>query len=263
MAQKCRKTNRLHILVSNLTVKALNVIGSDNRRPRQTGTLYLPQNLRPKQSTSKQASVEDVEDDEDDVPVPKKAAPKNRNRILESVDDSDDDDKIVEIDNPDTRCNSPEKEVIDITEDTEEETPEQELDKTYWNHTERLSGEWTSNDYGFFSTMVKVVHIDGQHAHEFLCLAKHCKGHGVNAWIVCRFLDNGDAKSTSNLKCHTIRCWGERLVEQVMKAADVDSIHEGLKDAKLVDGSITAVFKRTGKGKVTYSHKQHTASQTH
>ncbi|KAF4622362.1 hypothetical protein D9613_009168 [Agrocybe pediades] len=47
-----------------------------------------------------------------------------------------------------------------------------------------------------------------------------------------------------------------------MKAADVDSIREGLGDAKLVDGSITAVFKQTGKGKVTYSHKQHTASQT-
>ncbi|KAF9536807.1 hypothetical protein CPC08DRAFT_608123, partial [Agrocybe pediades] len=127
---------------------------------------------------------------------------------------------------------------------------------------ERLLQEWTSNIYGFFSPEVKIVDINGRRAHEFECASKHCKGHGVNARIVRRFLDKGDAKSTSNLKRHAIQCWGETLVEQAMKAANVESIREGLKEARLVDGSIKAVFKRTGKGKITYSHKQHTASQT-
>ncbi|KAF4612580.1 hypothetical protein D9613_012727 [Agrocybe pediades] len=160
----------------------------------------VSQDSRTNQSKSQRASVEDVEDDdEDDIPVPKKAAPKNKSRILES-----DDDKIVEIDAPSARASSPDS-VVEI-EDPEEETPEKEL--------------------------------------------------------VCRFLDKGDAKSTSNLKHHAIRCWGETLVEQAMKTANVESIREGLKDAKLVDGSITVVFKRNGKGKITYSHRQHTASQT-
>ncbi|KAF4618847.1 hypothetical protein D9613_009691 [Agrocybe pediades] len=206
---------------------------------------------RPNQSTSKRASVENVEDDEDDIPVPKKAAPKNKNRILESDDESDDND-IVEIDAPKSRAGSPDS-VVEI-EDPDEETPDKEL--------ERLSQEWTSNIYGFFSPTVKIAEINGRRAHEFECSAEHCKGHGVNARIVRRFLDKGDAKSTSNLKRHAIRCWGETLVEQAMKAANVESIREGLKDAKLVDGSITAVFKRNGKGKITYSHRQHTASQT-
>lgn len=37
---------------------------------------------------------------------------------------------------------------------------------------------------------------------------------------------------------------------------------EALKGAELHDGSITAVFERSGKRKVTYSHKTHTAMET-
>ena len=35
-----------------------------------------------------------------------------------------------------------------------------------------------------------------------------------------------------------------------------------LKNAKLIDRQITAVFEQTGKGKVTYSNHQHTRSET-
>jgi len=44
---------------------------------------------------------------------------------------------------------------------------------------------------------------------------------------------------------------------------DLDSTREGLDKAKkLQDGSITTAFERKGKGKVTFSHHQHTKAQT-
>ena len=36
----------------------------------------------------------------------------------------------------------------------------------------------------------------------------------------------------------------------------------GLPNTNLRDGSITAVFERTGKGKVTYSHRPQTENET-
>ena len=36
----------------------------------------------------------------------------------------------------------------------------------------------------------------------------------------------------------------------------------GLLNTNLRDGSITAVFERTGNGKVTYSHRPHTENET-
>ena len=46
------------------------------------------------------------------------------------------------------------------------------------------------------------------------------------------------------------------------KNVSVDDIREGLASAKLKDGSITASFERMGKGKPTYSARQHTYAET-
>ena len=45
-------------------------------------------------------------------------------------------------------------------------------------------------------------------------------------------------------------------------ASNIESAREALKGAELRDGSITAVFERTGKGKVSYSHRNHTEEET-
>ena len=74
--------------------------------------------------------------------------------------------------------------------------------------------------------------------------------------MVRRYLDTGDAKSTSNLRKHARICWG---VERVA-AADYGAAFDLLKLHK--DGSITEAFERKGKGKVTYSHRQDTTTQS-
>ncbi|KAG1722400.1 uncharacterized protein EDB91DRAFT_1240224 [Suillus paluster] len=68
------------------------------------------------------------------------------------------------------------------------------------------------------------------------CQAKRCKNK------VRRYLDKGDARSTGNMRKHVRSCWGD----EVLKAADQ------AKDAN----------ERKGKGKVTYSHHQHTRAET-
>ncbi len=71
-----------------------------------------------------------------------------------------------------------------------------------------------------------------------------------------------DKASTKTLRAHAINCWGQENVNNSENAIDITSARESLKGAELRDGSITAVFKRTGKGKVTYSHRNHTPEET-
>jgi len=46
--------------------------------------------------------------------------------------------------------------------------------------------------------------------HVFECAAGKCKAR--NGRDVRRFLDKGDAKSTSNMRKHAKGCWGEEAV---------------------------------------------------
>jgi hypothetical protein len=89
----------------------------------------------------------------------------------------------------------------------------------------------------------------------FQCGAKSCKQH------IRRFLDKGDAGSTSNLRKHAISCWGEASVTAVTGLANINDARESVKSIK-ENGSITAAFEKKGKGKVTYSHRQHTKTET-
>ena len=73
------------------------------------------------------------------------------------------------------------------------------------------------------------------------------------------YLDTSDAKSTGNLRKHAKICWGVETVAAADETRNVNDAREALKKVK--DGSITEAFERVGKGKVTYSHRQHTTMQ--
>ena len=101
--------------------------------------------------------------------------------------------------------------------DEEEITAEKELGK--WQHIVRLdtyqeyiwpaclSKEWTTGVYGFFKPDPIIEYVSGRRAHTFICAATHCTQN------VHHFLDTRDAKSTSNLWRHAVKCWGEENVD--------------------------------------------------
>jgi hypothetical protein len=69
------------------------------------------------------------------------------------------------------------------------------------------------------------------------------------------------AGSTSNLRKHALSCWGEDSVAAVTGSANIKDARESVKSIK-ESGSITAAFEKKGKGKITYSHRQHTKTET-
>jgi hypothetical protein len=76
-----------------------------------------------------------------------------------------------------------------------------------------------------------------------------------------RFLDKRDASSTSNLCKHAISCWGEALVAAITTLDGIKDARESVTSMK-ESGSITAAFEKKEKGKVTYSHRQQTKTET-
>jgi hypothetical protein len=120
--------------------------------------------------------------------------------------------------------------------------------------------EWTSPIYVFFGPTPRIEYINDRRAHVFECAAGRCKG--KNGKDVRRFLDKGDRKSTSNLRKHAKICWGADTVKMADETRDVDAAREVLSKTNLRDGSITAEFARIGKGKVTFSTRQHTKAES-
>jgi len=82
-----------------------------------------------------------------------------------------------------------------------------------------------------------------------------------NGRIVRRYLDTGDAKSTGNLRKHAKICWGEDAVAAADDTRNVQAAREALGKMQSMNLSITAAFERVAKGKVTYSHTQHTTTE--
>jgi hypothetical protein len=113
--------------------------------------------------------------------------------------------------------------------------------------------------YAFFKAVPDVDYVEGRRSHNFICLAKHCKG---KSRIVKRYLDKGDCKSTSNLRKHAKKCWGSDMVAEADEAKNADEVRKTTVKGTLLPGLITAAFERTGKGTVTYSHRQHTRSES-
>jgi hypothetical protein len=116
--------------------------------------------------------------------------------------------------------------------------------------------DWVSPVYAFFNPTPKVVEINGRHAHEFKCQAKGCKA------TVRRFLDKKDARSTGNMRKHVRLCWGDEVLQAADHAKDADEVRHKIVHSILRNGSITAAFERKSKGKVMYSHRQHTRAET-
>ena len=121
--------------------------------------------------------------------------------------------------------------------------------------------DWSSPIYVFFRKTPRIEYVNDRRLHVFECAAGRCRG--KNGRDVRRFLDTADAKSTSGLRRHAKNCWGEEAVEAADKTQDLESARLVLTKTKLRDGSITAEFERiAGKGKVTYSHRQHTSTES-
>lgn len=126
---------------------------------------------------------------------------------------------------------------------------------------ERLSKDWNSPIYVFFKQTPRIEYVNNRRAHVFVCAAGRCRG--KNGRDVRRFLDTGDAKSTSSLRRHAKNCWGDEAVAAADGTQDLDGARVVLAKTKLRDGSITAEFQCiAGKGKVTYSHRQHTSTES-
>ena len=113
-----------------------------------------------------------------------------------------------------------------------------------------MQKDWQSKVYAFFHPAIKIKYIEGCKCHEFTCNAKTCKGKGKNPRVVRQFLDLKDKALTKTLHVHAINCWGREIVDKSEDANSIESERQALKGAELCDGSITAVFERTGKGKV-------------
>ena len=114
--------------------------------------------------------------------------------------------------------------------------------------------KWNTPIYAFWKPIPTIGYENGCRYHEFRCFKKSCTK------TVQRFLDKSDATSTGNLHHHTKKCWGADVVSHAMTAGNADNAREILSKSK--DGSIAAAFAKSGKGKVTYSHWQHTKTET-
>ncbi|KAI9056831.1 hypothetical protein FKP32DRAFT_1585005, partial [Trametes sanguinea] len=123
-------------------------------------------------------------------------------------------------------------------------------------HPERLRKRWTSPVYGFFKHDVAIETIGGRRAHVFLCAKSSCTRK------IKRYLDTKDG-STGNMKNHAEACWGEEAVRRGMETGSVDETRKTIVQSILETGRISAYFARgKKKGKVTYSHMQHTKQET-
>ena len=122
--------------------------------------------------------------------------------------------------------------------------------------TERLMKEWNSPIYAFFYPKPTIETNDNRRAHAFRCMAKGCKVR------IRRFLDKKDACSTGNMRKHAKVCWGDEVLKAADDAKNAEEVRTKIVASVLRNRSITASFERKGKGRVTYSHRQHTKSET-
>ena len=115
--------------------------------------------------------------------------------------------------------------------------------------------------YAFFKPDWDFKPVDGRACVTFHCAADICK---MPHSFVRRYLDKAriDA-STSNMRVHAGRCFGEEALAAADKAKDVDEVWRTahVNSGVLSSQSITVAFARKGKGKVTYSTRPHTEAE--
>lgn len=119
-----------------------------------------------------------------------------------------------------------------------------------------MQESWNSPIYAFFKPDVHIDRTKGAAAYVFRCAAPKCSA------PIRRALDTKDKTSTSNLRRHVKSCkhWGEGVLAEAYKhKTDVEA--RPVIQAYLRTGSLTAFFKRLGKGKLTFSTRQHTSKE--
>ncbi|PPQ81718.1 hypothetical protein CVT26_007780, partial [Gymnopilus dilepis] len=199
---------------------------------------------------SRRVTIEEVPE----PPVASRPQPQGPNRILEAADGSDDDDvdmtdlpSLEPLDDDDLDGSDEEVEEDEV--EAEDEDDEAELC--------RMMKKWDAPVYAFFKPTPAVEYVSGRKAHVFECAAGQCR---CKTRYVRRFLYTRDSSSTSNLRRHAKVCWGVDAVTAADDTGDAPTARGAM--ANLKDGSITAAFERAGKGKVTYSHRQHTKAES-
>lgn len=106
---------------------------------------------------------------------------------------------------------------------------------------EWLKSTWRSLVYSFFKSKVNIKYDDGHKFHFFWCSAKKCKGSGG----IQQYQDSKDCVATSNLKSHTMKCFGINAVNAAANKTK-PNCH---------DGSIFALFACPGQQPVMISHQ--------
>ena len=119
-----------------------------------------------------------------------------------------------------------------------------------------MSKDWKSPVYAFYELLVGIKYVGGQRCHAFKCAALSCQ------YTVRRFLNTKDKSSTGNLVKHIKTCWGNKVWAAASECRDASEAWNAIVKLFAKSGSITASFERKGKGAVTYSHRQHTKTQT-
>jgi hypothetical protein len=118
-----------------------------------------------------------------------------------------------------------------------------------------MSKEWKSPVYAFYGPVLAIEYVKGNRCHVFKCMARGCK------YTSRRFLHTKDHTSTSNLIKHVWSCWGDEVWKAAQDAGSATAAREAVTEPVLSTGSITAHFKRKGKGGVRYMHRQHTKTE--
>lgn len=114
----------------------------------------------------------------------------------------------------------------------------------------RLSARWTAPVYAFFKTPL-IEHENGRRCHTFHCVKSGCPSKHR------RFLDTHDQTSTSNMRQHARRCFGPEVFDAMVELPNAKAARPHV-EAYIRSGSIDASFERKGKGKLTFSARQHT-----
>ncbi|KAL1711392.1 hypothetical protein EV715DRAFT_159773, partial [Schizophyllum commune] len=126
---------------------------------------------------------------------------------------------------------------------------------------ERMMRKWTGPIYAFYHPIPDIESVNDtktgktRRAHTFSCYNRGCK-HKVR-----RYLDTGDRSSTSNLMRHAVSCWGTDTVKAAQGHGTAKAARDAVTTPSKRDGDITLAFERKGKGKITYSTRQHTKTE--
>ncbi|KAF8871159.1 hypothetical protein BD779DRAFT_1680589 [Infundibulicybe gibba] len=135
--------------------------------------------------------------------------------------------------------------IADNANDDNDGEGEVETDEAELKH---LQMAWRSPVYAFFKRDVKIGFDIERKYHFFTCAARKCKGHGG----VRRYQDSKDRAATSNLKTHTLRCFG---------AAAIDAAFKKTKSSTQ-NSSVFAAFARQGERPVTVTYRAHNVDET-